>query len=80
MQVNVGDQVFVEEGGEELGAVRDVFEHELVINIENFGDVTIGPRAVRSAHDGKVILDRQHLPTAVQDMIAHAHDREQEGF
>jgi hypothetical protein len=80
MQVSIGDQVFLEEGGEEFGAVRHVLEHELVINVENFGDVTLPARAVRAVHDGKVIVDRQHLPASVQEMIAHAHEREQDGF
>jgi hypothetical protein len=80
MQVSVGDQVYLEEGGEEFGAVRHVLEHELIVNIENYGDVTIGARAVKAIHDGKVIIDAQHLPASVRQHIGHAHDREQKGL
>lgn len=80
MQVSIGDQIFLEEDGEEFGAVRYVLEHELVINIENFGDVTLPAHAVRAVHDGKVIVDRQRLPASVQEIIARAHEREQDGL
>lgn len=80
MQVNVGDQVYLEEGGEEFGAVRHVLEHELVVNIENYGDVTIFAVAVKAVHDGKVVVDGRQLSPSVRAHIAHAHDREQEGL
>ena len=42
--IEVGYQVFLKDGGDEVGAVRDVrFKtHEIVINIENAGDFEIG--------------------------------------
>jgi hypothetical protein len=80
MRVSVGDQVYLEEGGEEFGAVRHVLDRALVVNIENFGDVTIDAPAVKAVHDGKVIVDARQLPPHVRAHIAHAHDREEEGF
>ena len=80
--VQVGDQVFLEEGGEECGAVRDVAptgRPELAVYVENAGEFTVAASAVRSAHDGKVILDRTRLDQALLDAIAHAHDREVPG-
>ena len=52
--VQVGDQVFLEEGGEEIGAVRRVAKDHVVIYVEGAGDFTLtGPEiaAARSAHD-----------------------------
>ena len=76
VRVQVGDQVYVKEGGEELGAVREVHAHELVVYVENAGDFRIGSAALISAHDGKVIVDEKHLAPELKQAIAHAHDRE----
>jgi len=81
--VEVGDQVFLEEGDEECGAVRDVAPEgrpELVVYVENAGEFVVPAAAVRSVHDGKVILERTRLDPALLDAIAHAHDREVPGF
>jgi hypothetical protein len=75
--VQVGYQVYVVEGGEEFGAVREVTPHELVVYVENAGDFRIGGDAVKSVHDGKVVLDAGRLPPSLRDAIAHAHDREE---
>lgn len=80
--IEVGFQVFLEEGGDECGAVRDVLpggRHEIVIYVENGGDFTVSADAVRSVHDGKVVLDPSHLKQRLRDAIAHAHDREEPG-
>ena len=80
--IEVGYQVFVEEGGEECGAVREVAPEnrdEIVVYIENAGDFSVPGRAIRSVHDGKVLLDAQHLDERLRDAIAHAHDSEEPG-
>ena len=74
--VQVGYQVFVQEGGEEVGAVREVHAHELVVYVENAGDFVIGAAALVSVHDGKVVVDEKHLGAELRAAIAHAHDRE----
>lgn len=74
--VEVGYQVFVEEGGEEVGAVREVHPHQLTVYLENAGDFVVPAAAVLRVHDGKVIVDANHLPAALREAIAHAHDRE----
>ena len=76
-QVQIGDQLFLEEGGEEIGAVRKVASDHLVVYVEAAGDfVVLGPW-VRAAHDGKVVLD----PTKVDNPMllaaaSRAHERE----
>lgn len=77
-QVNVGDQVFVDQSDEEVGAVRRVARDHLVIYIENSGDFTIMGPAVKSAHDGKVILDSAQLDEPILQAIGHAHEAETE--
>jgi hypothetical protein len=81
--IGVGFQVFVEEGGVECGAVREVApggRAEIIVYIENAGDFVVPARAIRSAHDAKVILDPARLDQDLLDAIAHAHDRETPGF
>lgn len=75
----IGDQVFLEEGGEEVGAIRRVRADSIRVYVENAGDFEVDNAAIRAVHDGKVILDRGRLPEALVDAIAHAHDAEQAG-
>jgi len=56
-QVQLGDQLFLEEGGEEVGAVRKVAPDHLVVYIEAAGDFNVPGTWVRAAHNGKVVLD-----------------------
>ncbi|MBS1123057.1 MAG: hypothetical protein H6Q90_5285 [Deltaproteobacteria bacterium] len=76
-QVQVGDQLFLEEGGEEIGAVRRVAADHLVVYVEAAGDfVVLGPW-VRAAHDGKVVLDPNKIENAALLVAASAaHERE----
>jgi hypothetical protein len=81
--IDIGSQVYFEEGGKDFGAVRQVApggRDELVVYIENGGDFVVPLRAVRSAHDAKVILDRAELDQRVLDAISHAHDNEVPGL
>jgi hypothetical protein len=72
----IGFQVYLEEGGEEVGAVREVHREYMLIYIENAGDFRIGPDGIRRVHDGKVILDSTGLTDEVRAAIRHAHDEE----
>ncbi len=76
--VSVDDQVYLEEGGEELGAVRSVAGDHLVVYIENSGDHQVPGPAVKAAHDGKVILDRAQLSAEFLKAIENAHSKETE--
>jgi hypothetical protein len=82
-EIKFGDQVYVEEGGAECGAVREVRpadRPELVVYVENFGEVIIPLAAVAAVHDGKVILDCAKLDDRARAAVLHAHDAEQPGL
>ena len=76
--VEVGDQLFLEEGGEEIGAVRQVAKDHLVVYIEAAGDFTLSGAAVRAVHDGKVVLDASKLEPTMLAAAQSAHERETE--
>ncbi len=77
-QVSVGDQVYLEEGGEEIGAVRKVARDHLVIYVEAAGDFVVPGPGVRAAHNGKVVLEPMHLDPQLLDAARAAHERETE--
>lgn len=80
--IEVGYQVFVRDGGEEVGAVREVApggRPELLINVENAGDFVVSLDAVKAVHNEKVIIDVGKLSPALKHAIGHAHDREEAG-
>lgn len=74
--VRIGDQLFLEEGGEEIGAVRQVESDHLVVYIEAAGDFVVPGPWVRAAHDGKVVLDPERLDERLLAAARSAHDRE----
>ena len=81
--IDIGNQVYADESTENFGAVRAVApgaRDEIVIYIENGGEFVVPLHAIRSAHDGKVILDSARLEKRLLDSIAHAHDREVPGL
>ena len=81
--IQVGFQVFDRDGGEELGAVRDVCPGgrlELLVNIENAGDHCIPLDAIVDVHSEKVVVDATRLAPQVRHAIAHAHDAERPGL
>jgi hypothetical protein len=79
--IEVGFQVYLAEGGEEFGAVRGYVPNTnaLVVYVENAGDFVVPLEAVRSVHDGKVILDAGRIDKRLRQAIIHAHDREEPG-
>jgi hypothetical protein len=80
--VEIGSQVYLEEGGEPCGAVRGIGRrgNEITVYVENSGEFVVSADAVRAAHDGKVILDSGRLDQILLDAIAHAHDAEIPGL
>ena len=76
--IQVGDQVFLEEGGEEVGAVRKVAKDHVVIYVEGSGDFTLKGPEIAAAHDGKLRLDPSKLEPSLLAAAQAAHDAETE--
>jgi len=76
--IQVGDQIFLEEGGEEIGAVRVVAKDHVVIYIEGAGDFTLTGPEIAAVHDGKVRLDPAKLEPALLNAAQSAHAQETE--
>ena len=74
--VSVGDQLFLEEGGEEIGAVRKVAPDHLVVYVEAAGDFVVPGPWVRAAHDGKVVLDPEKIDPQLLAAAAASHEQE----
>ena len=77
--IQIGYQVFSEDGGEEFGAVRAVergHRPQIVVYVENAGDFVVLPHAIKSVHDQKVILNLKVVDPALREAVTHAHDRE----
>ncbi len=74
--IEIDDEVFVSEGTVGVGAVRKVEPTQLIISIEGYGDIFVGPGNIASAHDGKVVIDSGTLPQSVQKHLEHVHDGE----
>ena len=74
--IQVGDQVFLEEGGEEIGAVRQVAKDHVVVYVEGAGDFTLTGPEIAAAHDGKLRLDPSKLEPTLLAAAQTAHDRE----
>jgi hypothetical protein len=75
-EVSVGDQVFLEEGGEEIGAVRKVERDHLVVYIEAAGDFVVHGPEVKAIHHGKVILEADKVDPRLLEAARGAHERE----
>jgi hypothetical protein len=78
-EIEIGYQVFVSDGGEEVGAIRTVSPNgrpELVIYVENAGDFVVPLSAVEAVHSQKVILNCSKLERRLRRAIGHAHDAE----
>jgi hypothetical protein len=77
-EVSVGDHVFLEEGGEEIGAVRKVERDHLVVYVEAAGDFIIRGPEVKAAHYGKVILAPELVEPRLLEAARYAHEAETE--
>jgi len=78
-QIQEGYEVFVSDHSKAFGAVRQVSPHgrpELVVYVENAGDVTVPLSAVIAVHAQKVIVGLAKLDRRLRQAIGHAHDAE----
>lgn len=76
--VSVGDHVFLEEGGEEIGAVRKVERDHLVVYVEAAGDFIIHGPEVKAVHHGKVVLAPELVDPQLLEAARIAHENETE--
>ena len=75
-QIDVGFQVYLSEGGEEIGAVRHVAPDHIIVYIEGARDFVVKGPGVQAAHDGKVVLDPAHVEPELLEAARHAHEAE----
>ena len=74
--VQVGDQLFLEEGGEEVGAVRKVTPDHLVVYVEAAGDFIVRGPEVKAVHYGKVVLASDLVDPRLLEAAKAAHENE----
>ncbi len=72
--------VFLGEGLQAIGAVREVHSDKIVVYVENAGDFEVPRSAVASVHDGKVVLSLDSIGRELAQAIRHMHDREDPGL
>jgi len=76
--VNVGDHVFLEDGGEEIGAVRKVEKDHLVVYVEAAGDFVVRGPEIKAVHYGKVVLKADLVDPRLLEAARTAHENESE--
>lgn len=76
IRVSIGDQVFLDQMDEEVGAVRQVAPDHLVVYIENSGDFIVKGDQVKAVRHGKVILDPETAEPQLLDAARKAHEAE----
>jgi len=68
--------VYVHDGDVQVGSVRDLSRHKLVIYVENAGDFDVPLSAIKEVGSDKVVLDCGKLELSLRRAIGHAHDAE----
>jgi hypothetical protein len=68
-KIQEGFDVFLRDGSGNIGAIRAVRAHEIVVYIENAGDFIVPMSAVVDAESEKVILDSKKLPEKMLEAI-----------
>jgi hypothetical protein len=79
LKIEEGAEVFLSDRSKPFGAVRQIRPHgraEIVVYIENAGDMTIPLEAVTAAHFQKVIVDIDKLEAGVRASVRRAHKAE----
>jgi hypothetical protein len=77
-EIEIGFELCLDEDGKSIGTVRHVApgdRDELVIYVQDGGNFIVPSRAVRSAHESRVILDRSQLDERVLQAISHAEHK-----
>jgi hypothetical protein len=81
-QISEGFMVFVSDGDEGIGSVREIRHGlpEMVIYIENAGDFVVPLSAVKDIHSDKVVLNVDRLDLRLREAIRHARDSEDPNY
>jgi hypothetical protein len=74
--VAIGDHVYLEDGGEEIGAVRKIEHDHLVVYVEAAGDFVVRGGEVKAIHYGKVVLEADKVDPRLLEAARSAHERE----
>lgn len=74
--IEVGNMVFLAEGKEGIGAVRELRGDGFSLYVENGGEFFIAKSAVVKVHDGKVLVDPTAIDVRLRDALRHTHDAE----
>jgi hypothetical protein len=74
--IEEGFMVFIADGEDGIGAVRDVSETAIIIYVENAGEFAVPLSAVDSVHSQKVILNPKLLDKRLLAAVRHSHDDE----
>lgn len=74
--ISTGLMVFLKEGQEGIGAVRETAPDHIVVYVENAGEFRVPRAAIRSVHDGKVLLDARQVDKKLLTAVGHVHDSE----
>jgi hypothetical protein len=68
-KIQEGFDVFLRDGDGNVGAVRQMRSHDLMIYIENAGDFIVPMEAIKDADAEKVILDSSKLTPKMLEAI-----------
>lgn len=74
--IETGYMVFLAEGAEGIGAVREIVDGAIVVYVENGGEFLVAYEAIKAVHDHKVILTPGLVDRRLLEAVGHAHDAE----
>lgn len=77
--IEIGFPVFIGDGADAFGAVRDIVPDGrpvLIVNVENAGDVEIPIEAVLKVVEKRVVVAFDRLDERVRAALGHTTDRE----
>ncbi|OGA35225.1 MAG: hypothetical protein A3F75_12025 [Betaproteobacteria bacterium RIFCSPLOWO2_12_FULL_64_23] len=73
----IGSDVFLGDGSDAFGAVRDITAAGLLVNVEGAGDFRIAADAIEKVVAGRVVVRWDALDAPLQEAIRHTEDREE---
>jgi hypothetical protein len=78
-KIEAGYQVFISDGDEAFGAVREISPDGLVVDVENANDVLffVPFDAIKAVHSQKVIFNCERLDAGLRQAIGHAYEAEE---